>query len=289
MKTSDFYYDLPEELIAQDPLEDRSASRLMHLDRRTGEIEHRQFRDIVDYLRKGDCLVINDTKVIPARLIGNREETGGVVEILLLTRLGENVWECLTRPGKKAREGARLVFGEGLLKGEIIEVMEDGNRKIRFSYEGIFEEILDQLGQMPLPPYITHQLKDKNRYQTVYATHEGSAAAPTAGLHFTLPLLKQIEGMGVSVARITLRVGLGTFRPVKAENIEDHLSITWCPKRRRPRSTPRNRTTGESSAWGQRAAVLWNQQLQKMEVSRHAAAGHRFSYIRVIIFALWMR
>ncbi|MBR2257049.1 MAG: tRNA preQ1(34) S-adenosylmethionine ribosyltransferase-isomerase QueA [Blautia sp.] len=223
MKTSDFYYDLPEELIAQDPLEDRSASRLMHLDRRTGEIEHRQFRDIVDYLRKGDCLVINDTKVIPARLIGNREETGGVVEILLLTRLGENVWECLTRPGKKAREGARLVFGEGLLKGEIIEVMEDGNRKIRFSYEGIFEEILDQLGQMPLPPYITHQLKDKNRYQTVYATHEGSAAAPTAGLHFTLPLLKQIEGMGVSVARITLHVGLGTFRPVKAENIEDHL------------------------------------------------------------------
>ena len=223
MKTSDFYYDLPEELIAQDPLEDRSASRLMHLDRRTGEIEHRQFRDIVDYLRKGDCLVINDTKVIPARLIGNREETGGGVEILLLTRLGENVWECLTRPGKKAREGARLVFGEGLLKGEIIEVMEDGNRKIRFSYEGIFEEILDQLGQMPLPPYITHQLKDKNRYQTVYATHEGSAAAPTAGLHFTLPLLKQIEEMGVSVARITLHVGLGTFRPVKAENIEDHL------------------------------------------------------------------
>lgn len=223
MKTSDFYYDLPEELIAQDPLEDRSASRLMHLDRRTGEIEHRQFRDIVNYLRKGDCLVINDTKVIPARLIGNREETGGVVEILLLTRLGENVWECLTRPGKKAREGARLVFGEGLLKGEIIEVMEDGNRKIRFSYEGIFEEILDQLGQMPLPPYITHQLKDKNRYQTVYATHEGSAAAPTAGLHFTLPLLKQIEEMGVSVARITLHVGLGTFRPVKAENIEDHL------------------------------------------------------------------
>jgi S-adenosylmethionine:tRNA ribosyltransferase-isomerase len=222
MKTSDFYYDLPEELIAQDPLEDRSSSRLLVLDKETGEIEHRVFREIVDYLNPGDCLVVNNTKVIPARLMGVKEGTGAGIEVLLLKRRQDNVWETLVKPGKKAKPGARISFGDGLLAGEVLEVVEEGNRLIRFEYEGIFEEILDRLGQMPLPPYITHQLKDKNRYQTVYAKHEGSAAAPTAGLHFTPELLKQIEEKGVKLAHVTLHVGLGTFRPVKVEDVTDH-------------------------------------------------------------------
>lgn len=222
MKTSDFYYDLPEELIAQDPLEDRSSSRLMVLDRETGEVEHHIFKEVIDYLNPGDCLVINDTKVIPARLFGVKEGTEAKIEVLLLKRRENNVWETLVKPGKKARVGARISFGDGLLKGEVIDVVEEGNRLIRFSYEGIFEEILDQLGQMPLPPYITHQLKDKNRYQTVYAKHEGSAAAPTAGLHFTPELLKAIEEKGVNIAHVTLHVGLGTFRPVKVEDVTQH-------------------------------------------------------------------
>lgn len=222
MKTSDFYYDLPQELIAQDPLEDRSSSRLMVLHRKSGKIEHKVFTDIVDYLRPGDCLVRNNTKVIPARLFGVREDTGAAVELLLLKRRANDVWETLVKPGKKARTGAKLVFGEGILHGEIVEVMEDGNRLIRFDYEGIFEEILDELGQMPLPPYITHTLKDKNRYQTVYAKYEGSAAAPTAGLHFTDELFRRLEQKGILVANVTLHVGLGTFRPVKVEDVAQH-------------------------------------------------------------------
>ena len=222
MKTSDFYYDLPEELIAQDPLEDRSSSRLMILDKETGKTEHHVFREIIDELNPGDCLVINDTKVIPARLIGAKEDTGAKIEVLLLKRGADDVWETLVKPGKKARPGARISFGDGLLVGEVMDVVEEGNRLIHFEYEGIFEEILDQLGQMPLPPYITHQLKDKNRYQTVYAKHEGSAAAPTAGLHFTKELLKEIEDMGVTIAHVTLHVGLGTFRPVKESDVLKH-------------------------------------------------------------------
>ncbi|MCF0141927.1 MAG: tRNA preQ1(34) S-adenosylmethionine ribosyltransferase-isomerase QueA [Parasporobacterium sp.] len=275
LKTSDFYYDLPEELIAQDPLTDRASSRLMTVNRETGAVEHRTFRDIIDFLNPGDCLVINDTKVIPARLFGVKDDTGAVIEILLLKRINDTDWECLVKPGRKARIGCRLTFGKqdvaassdrdagvqtestaladtdeagqtgniadahgdtdiecikekksssdsAILKGEIIEVLPDGNRIIRFEYKGIFEEILDALGQMPLPPYITHKLKDRNRYQTVYAKHDGSAAAPTAGLHFTEDLLKAIEEKGVNIARVTLHVGLGTFRPVKEENILDH-------------------------------------------------------------------
>lgn len=222
MDLKDFNYDLPEELIAQDPLEDRSSSRLMVLHKDTGRIEHKTFRDIIDYLNPGDCLVINDTKVIPARLMGIKEDTGAAIEVLLLKRNADDVWECLVKPGKKARTGARIVFGEGLLVGEIVDVIEDGNRMIKFHYEGIFEEILDKLGQMPLPPYITHKLQDKNRYQTVYARNEGSAAAPTAGLHFTKELLEKIKEKGVNVVSITLHVGLGTFRPVKVDKIEEH-------------------------------------------------------------------
>ncbi len=222
MKTSDFNYYLPQELIAQDPLEDRSASRLLSLDRVTGEVRHRHFRDIKDFLHPGDCLVINDTKVIPARLYGVKKDTGAVIEILLLKRRENNIWETLVKPGKKCRPGAVIVFGEGRLTGEIIDVVEEGNRLIRFSYEGIFEEILDSLGEMPLPPYITHKLRDKNRYQTVYAEHEGSAAAPTAGLHFTKELLGEIREMGVKIAHVTLHVGLGTFRPVKVDEVTDH-------------------------------------------------------------------
>ena len=225
MKTSDFYYDLPQELIAQDPLEDRSSSRLLVLDRKTGEMEHRVFRDIKEYLRPGDCLIVNDTKVIPARLMGVKEDTGAGIEVLLLKRKADNVWETLVKPGRKARPGARIVFGDGLLKGEVLEIAEEGNRLIRFEYEGIFEEILDKLGQMPLPPYITHQLKDRNRYQTVYAKHDGSAAAPTAGLHFTPELLKEIEEKGVKLAHVTLHVGLGTFRPVKVEDVAEHYVV----------------------------------------------------------------
>ena len=222
MKKEDFYFDLPEELIAQDPLEDRSGSRLLVLDKETGETEHHIFREIVNYLNPGDCLVINDTKVIPARLIGEKEGTGAKVEVLLLKRKENDIWETLVKPGRKMKPGARLVFGNGLLKAEVIGVVEEGNRLIRFEYEGIFEEILDQLGQMPLPPYITHQLEDKNRYQTVYAKHSGSAAAPTAGLHFTPELLDEIKEKGVEIAHVTLHVGLGTFRLVKVENIQEH-------------------------------------------------------------------
>ncbi len=222
MKKEDFYFKLPEELIAQDPLEDRSASRLLVLDKESGKIEHRMFRDIKAYLKPGDCLVINDTKVIPARLIGSKIGTDAKIEILLLKRKENDIWETLVKPGKKAKPGTKISFGEGLLIGEVIDVVEEGNRLIQFSYQGIFEEILDQLGQMPLPPYITHQLEDKNRYQTVYAKHSGSAAAPTAGLHFTPELLKEIKESGVDIAHVTLHVGLGTFRPVKVENIQEH-------------------------------------------------------------------
>ena len=222
MNVKDFYFDLPQELIAQDPLEDRASSRLLVLNRETGEVTHRKFRDILGYLNPGDCLVINDTKVIPARLIGSREGTNAKIEVLLLKRRENDIWETLVKPGKKAKPGTVINFGDGLLKGTVIDVVEEGNRLIQFSYEGIFEEILDRLGQMPLPPYITHQLQDKNRYQTVYAKHEGSAAAPTAGLHFTKELLQEIEDQGVKIAHVTLHVGLGTFRPVKVENVLDH-------------------------------------------------------------------
>lgn len=222
LKKSDFYFDLPEELIAQDPLEDRSSSRLLKLNKDTGAVEHLVFRDITDYLKEGDCLVLNNTKVIPARLLGEREGTGAHVEVLLLKRHEGDVWETLVKPGKKCRPGSRLSFGDGLLKAEVLEMVEEGNRLIHFEYEGIFEEVLDQLGEMPLPPYITHKLQDKNRYQTVYAKYEGSAAAPTAGLHFTKELLDEIAAKGVKIAYVTLHVGLGTFRPVKEENILDH-------------------------------------------------------------------
>lgn len=222
MELKEFNYYLPQELIAQDPLENRSASRLMVLDRQTGKIEHKVFSDITEYLEPGDCLVINDTKVIPARLYGVKKGTGALIEILLLKRNADNVWECLVRPGKKARPGTVISFGNGLLTGAITDIVEDGNRLIKFSYQGIFEEILDKLGQMPLPPYITHELKDKNRYQTVYAKHEGSAAAPTAGLHFTKELLEKIREKGIEIASVTLHVGLGTFRPVKVQNVLEH-------------------------------------------------------------------
>lgn len=222
MKTSDFYYDLPQELIAQDPLTDRSASRLLVLNKDTGETKHDVFKDIIDYLNPGDCLVLNNTRVIPARLLGIKPDTGAAVEVFLLKRLSENEWETLVRPGKKLRTGAKVSFGDGLLTGEIIEQLPDGNRIVRFNYDYIFEEILDKLGEMPLPPYITHKLADRERYQTVYSKYEGSAAAPTAGLHFTTDLLKRIEEKGVRLAYVTLHVGLGTFRPVKAEDVTEH-------------------------------------------------------------------
>lgn len=222
LKTSDFSFDLPKELIAQDPLEDRTASRLLMVNKNTGEWKHEIFKNIIDYLRPGDCLVLNDTKVLPARLLGVKEDTGASVEVLLLKRRAGDLWETLVKPGKKLRPGAKVVFGDGALKAEIMEVTEEGNRLVKFFYEGIFEEVLDRLGEMPLPPYITHKLQDKNRYQTVYARYDGSAAAPTAGLHFTRELLSQIEEKGVRIAYVTLHVGLGTFRPVKAENILEH-------------------------------------------------------------------
>ena len=222
LRKSDFYFDLPQELIAQDPLEDRSNSRLLLLDKNDGRIEHHIFKDIVDYLRPGDCLVLNDTKVLPARLMGVKEDTGAAIEVLLLKRKENDIWETLVKPGKKAKPGTRIVFGEGSLRAEVLEIVEEGNRLMRFSYKGIFEEVLDQLGEMPLPPYITHKLQDKSRYQTIYAKYEGSAAAPTAGLHFTKELLSRIEAKGISVAYVTLHVGLGTFRPVKADNILEH-------------------------------------------------------------------
>lgn len=222
MDVKDFYYELPQELIAQDPLEDRSDSRLMVLDKKTGTVRHQVFREIIDYLKPGDCLVINNTKVIPARLYGVKKDTQAKIEILLLKRRENDIWEALVKPGRKCKAGAEIIFGEGLLTGEIIDVVEEGNRLIIFRYEGIFEEILDQLGQMPLPPYITHQLKDKNRYQTVYAKYDGSAAAPTAGLHFTPELLAQVKEKGIEIAEVTLHVGLGTFRPVKVTDVKQH-------------------------------------------------------------------
>jgi len=222
MDVNEFDYYLPQELIAQDPIEDRASSRLLVLDRKSGEISHRIFRDILGELTPGDCLVINNTKVIPARLMGIRRGTGAAIEILLLKRKEGDIWEALVKPGRKCRPGTVIEFGEGLMTGEIVDVVEEGNRLIHFTYEGIFEEILDRLGQMPLPPYITHELKDRNRYQTVYAKYDGSAAAPTAGLHFTPELLQQIRDKGVSIAEITLHVGLGTFRPVKVDVVEEH-------------------------------------------------------------------
>lgn len=222
MDVKEFYFDLPKELIAQDPLKDRASSRLLVLDKLTGQMEHKSFWQITEYLRPGDCLVLNNTKVIPARLFGEKEGTQAKIELLLLKRTGQDIWETLVKPGKKAKPGTKISFGGGILTGEILEIVEDGNRRIRFRYEGIFEEILDRLGQMPLPPYITHQLKDKNRYQTVYAKYDGSAAAPTAGLHFTPELLSDIRGMGIRIAEVTLHVGLGTFRPVKVADVSDH-------------------------------------------------------------------
>ena len=228
MKTSDFFYDLPEELIAQDPLEDRTASRLLVLNRETGAIEHKIFSDVIDYLNEGDCLVINNTRVIPARLIGEKEGTGGKVEVLLLKRRSNDVWETLVKPGKKLKPGAKITFGDGRLRAEVLEVVEEGNRLVKFHYEGIFEEILDSLGEMPLPPYITHKLEDKEMYQTVYAKYDGSAAAPTAGLHFTKELLSKIEEKGIKIASITLHVGLGTFRPVKVDDVNNHhMHTEW--------------------------------------------------------------
>lgn len=228
LRTSDYYFDLPQELIAQDPLEDRAASKLLVMDKETGAIQHHVFKDIIDYLEPGDCLVLNNTKVIPARLLGTKEETGAAVEILLLKRRENDVWETLVKPGKKLRPGARVTFGDGRLKAEVLEVVEEGNRLVKFYYEGIWEEVLDSLGEMPLPPYITHKLQDKNMYQTVYAKFDGSAAAPTAGLHFTTELLDAIEKKGIDLAYVTLHVGLGTFRPVKVDNVlEHHMHTEW--------------------------------------------------------------
>lgn len=223
LSTADYYFDLPQELIAQDPLLRRDECRLLTVDKKTGEVEHHVFSEIINYLEPGDCLVLNNTKVIPARLLGVKEETGAAVEILLLKRRGADLWECLVKPGKKLRPGARVSFGDGILTAEITEVVEDGNRLVKFFYEGIWEEVLDRLGEMPLPPYITHKLQDKNMYQTVYAKYDGSAAAPTAGLHFTNELLKKIEDKGVDLAFVTLHVGLGTFRPVKVTNVKEHI------------------------------------------------------------------
>lgn len=222
LKRTDFYFDLPQELIAQDPLEDRASSRLLVLDRNTGAVSHHGFREIVDYLHPGDCLVLNNTKVIPARLLGERAGTGAHVEVLLLKRRSGDIWETLVRPGKKCKPGTELTFGDGLLRARVLETVEEGNRLVRFEYQGIWEELLDRLGEMPLPPYITHRLRDRDRYQTVYARYEGSAAAPTAGLHFTGELLEQIAARGVHVAYVTLHVGLGTFRPVKEDNVLEH-------------------------------------------------------------------
>lgn len=222
LKTSDYYFDLPKELIAQDPLKDRSSSRLLTLNKTTGETAHHHFKEIIDFLHEGDCLVLNNTKVIPARLYGVKEDTGAVIEVLLLKRGENDVWETLVKPGKKAKPGTKLVFGDGALHAEVLETLEDGNRMIQFSYDGIWEEILDSLGEMPLPPYITHKLEDKNRYQTVYAKYEGSAAAPTAGLHFTNELLSDIAAKGIKIAYVTLHVGLGTFRPVKVDDVTQH-------------------------------------------------------------------
>ncbi len=233
MNTSDFWYDLPEELIAQTPLGQRDASRMLHLDPKTGEIEHRHFTDILDYLRPGDCLILNDTRVLPARIYGVKEETGAVVEFLLLKQKELDLWECLCKPGKRAKPGTVFSFGDGRLKGTVTDVTDDGGRVVRFSYDGNFYAILEEIGQMPLPPYIHEKLEDQERYQTVYSNELGSAAAPTAGLHFTPELLKRVEDMGVVIGKVTLHVGLGTFRPVKVDNIEEHKMHSehyWMPK-----------------------------------------------------------
>lgn len=222
MNVNDFSYNLPEELIAQDPLEKRSASKLMILDKESGKITHKHFTDIINYINPNDCLVINNTKVIPARLYGSKADSRALIEILLLKRIDKDTWECLTRPGKKAKIGTKIIFGDGLLSAEIVDILTEGNRLIKFSYDGIFEEILDSLGEMPLPPYIKHKLIDKSRYQTVYAKYDGSAAAPTAGLHFTQELLQEITDKGVKIAEVTLHVGLGTFRPIKVDDVLDH-------------------------------------------------------------------
>ena len=222
MKTSDFYFDLPEELIAQTPLEDRSNSRLMVLDKKTGEIEHKIFKDVIDYLNPGDCLVLNNTRVIPARLIGEKVDTGGKIEFLLLKRTDKDIWQALVKPGKRAKVGTKFSFGNGKLIGEVVGLAEEGSRLVKFHYEGIFEEVLDELGNMPLPPYITKRLEERERYQTVYSKHNGSAAAPTAGLHFTEELLEKIKEKGVDIAFVTLHVGLGTFRPVKVDDVLEH-------------------------------------------------------------------
>ena len=228
LSTADYYFDLPKELIAQDPLERRDECRLLVVDKNTGETEHHVFSEIIDYLEPGDCLVLNNTKVIPARLIGQKEGTGAACEILLLKRKEADIWECLVKPGKKLRQGARVSFGDGILTAEILDIVDEGNRLVKFYYDGIWEETLDKLGEMPLPPYITHKLQDKNMYQTVYAKFEGSAAAPTAGLHFTNELLDKISGKGVDMAFVTLHVGLGTFRPVKVTNVkEHHMHTEW--------------------------------------------------------------
>lgn len=226
MKTSDFYYDLPQELIAQTPVEPRNSSRLMILHKDSGGLEHRIFKDLPEYLRPGDCLILNDTRVIPARIYGVKEETGAVVEFLLLTQKENNVWECLCKPGKRAKVGTRFNFGEGKLCGTVIEIQEDGNRLVQFDCQGNIYAVLDQIGQMPLPPYIKEKLQDKERYQTVYSRELGSAAAPTAGLHFTPQMLKDIQAMGVNIGYVTLHVGLGTFRPVKVEDVTKHKMHT---------------------------------------------------------------
>lgn len=283
MRKEDFYFDLPEELIAQDPLEDRSSSRLLVLDKETGKVEHHVFREIIDYLQEGDCLVINDTKVIPARLIGSKIGTDAKIEVLLLKRKENDVWETLVKPGKKAKVGTRISFGDGLLVGEVVDIVEEGNRLIHFEYEGIFEEILDQLGQMPLPPYITHQLEDKNRYQTVYAKHSGSAAAPTAGLHFTPELLKEIEEKGVQIARVTLHVGLGTFRPVKVDNILEHHmhSEFYQIDEEAAEKINRAKESGHRVICvGTTSCRTIESAADKMENFMRRMAGRRFSFIR---------
>ena len=285
MRTADFYYDLPEELIAQDPLLDRSSSRLMHLDKKTGEIQHTDFKHIVKYLKPGDCLVINDTRVIPARLYGSKIGTDAGIEILLLKRKENNIWETLVKPGKKAKPGTKISFGDGLLIGEVLDIVEEGNRLIQFTYDGIFEEILDQLGEMPLPPYITHKLQDKERYQTVYAKNEGSAAAPTAGLHFTKELLQQIQDMGVNIAHVTLHVGLGTFRPVKVDDVENHHmhSEFYVVEEDQANSLMIQRKTEEGSfQWELQAAEPWNLPPMKMESFRQKADGQKSLFIRDI-------
>ncbi len=290
LRKSDFYFDLPQELIAQDPLADRTASRLLVLHRQTGEVEHHTFREITDYLRPGDCLVLNNTKVIPARLMGVKEDTGAAIEVLLLKRRENDVWETLVKPGKKARPGTKLVFGDGCLRAEVLDVVEEGNRLVRFYYDGIFEEALDRLGEMPLPPYITHKLQDKNRYQTVYAKHDGSAAAPTAGLHFTQELLAKIEEMGVRIASVTLHVGLGTFRPVKADNILEHHMHSEHYQITREASDIINRTKkegGRVSVWVPQAAARWRARRTKAGAYSRGAATRRFLFIRAISLRYW--